>query len=155
MSNIPFLANSILILKLNEFKNLPLGPLKKCRSASLKEVPVSMANSITNASRVHVVQKSTTLDTALFTLFNILILSGVQVGDWSSLKFVFLSVNLDSHWCNSMWILPKKNYKHPKKCTFVRIHLSYDEDPYFLVQQISNRSLQSSHRFILLRVSKT
>ena len=29
MSNIPFSANSILILKLNEFKNLPLGPLKK------------------------------------------------------------------------------------------------------------------------------
>ena len=44
-----FSANSILIRKLNEFKNLPLGPLKNCRSASLKEVLVSMANSVTNA----------------------------------------------------------------------------------------------------------
>ena len=34
----PFSAKIILILKLNEFKYLPLGPLKNCRSASLKEV---------------------------------------------------------------------------------------------------------------------
>ena len=79
MSNIiPFLANSILIFKLNELKYLPLGPLKNCRSASLKEVLVSMANSVTNASRVHVVQKSTARDISLFTLFNILILAGVH-----------------------------------------------------------------------------
>ena len=78
MSNIPFSANSILILKPNEFKNLPLGPLKNCRSASLKEVLVSMANSVTNASRVRVVQKSIVRDISLFTLFSILILVGVQ-----------------------------------------------------------------------------
>ena len=77
MSNIPFSANSILILKLNEFKYLPLGPLKNCHSASLKEVLVSMANSVTNASRVCVVQKSIAHDIALFTLFNISILAGV------------------------------------------------------------------------------
>ena len=35
--------------------------------------------------------------------------------------------------------------------TFARIHLSYDEDPYFLVPQISNRSLRSSRRFLSLR----
>ena len=78
MSNIPFSANSILILKLNEFKNLPLGPLKNCRSASLKEVLVSMAKFVTKASRVCVVQKSTAWDISLFTLFSILILVGVQ-----------------------------------------------------------------------------
>ena len=77
----PFSSKSILIFKLNEFRYLPLGPLKNCIFASLKEVCVSMANPITNASRVRVVQKSTALDTALFTLFNRLILSGVQVGD--------------------------------------------------------------------------
>ena len=76
-----FLAKSILIFKLNEFRYLLLGPLKNFISASLKEVCVSMENSVTNASRVRVVQKSTALDTALFTLFNSLILSGVQVGD--------------------------------------------------------------------------
>ena len=81
MSNIPFSTNSILILKLNEFKNLPLGPLKNCLSASLKEVLVSMENSVTNASRVRVVQKSTARDIALFTLFNILTLAGVQSGN--------------------------------------------------------------------------
>ena len=54
MSNIAFSANSILILELNEFKYLPLGPLKNYLSASLKEVCVSMANSVTNASRVRV-----------------------------------------------------------------------------------------------------
>ena len=77
----PFSANSILIIKLNEFKYLPLGPLKKCHSASLKEVLVSMENSITNASRVRVIQKSTARDIALFTLFNMLILVGVQSGN--------------------------------------------------------------------------
>ena len=81
MSNIPFSANSILILKLNEFKYLPLGPLKNCRLSSLKEVLVSMANSVTNASRVRVVQKSIARDIALFTLFNMLILPGVQSGN--------------------------------------------------------------------------
>ena len=81
MSNIPFSANSILILKLNEFKYLPLGPLKNCRSASLKDILVSMVNSVTNASRVRVVQKSTARDISLFTLFNILILAGVQSGN--------------------------------------------------------------------------
>ena len=81
MSNIPFSANSILIFELNEFKYLPLGPLKNCRSASLKEVLVSMANSVTNASRVRIVQKSTAQDISLFTLFNILILVGVQSGN--------------------------------------------------------------------------
>ena len=81
MSNIPFSANSILILKLNEFKYLPLGPLKNCLSASLKEVLVSMENSVTNASRVRVVQKSAAHDIALFTLFKILILAGVQLGN--------------------------------------------------------------------------
>ena len=81
MSNIPFSANSILILKLNEFKYLPLGPLKNYRSNLLKDVLVSMVNSVTNASRVHVVQKSTALDISLFTLFNILILAGVQSGN--------------------------------------------------------------------------
>ena len=79
MSNIPFSANSILILKLNEFKYLPLGPLKNCHSALLKDVLVSMVNSITNASRVRVVQKSTSQDISLFTLFRILILTGIQV----------------------------------------------------------------------------
>ena len=78
MSNIPFSANSILILKLNELKNLPLGPLKKYRSASLKEVLVSMVNSITNASRVRAIQKSIAHEIALFTLFKIMILAGVQ-----------------------------------------------------------------------------
>ena len=73
----PFSAKSILIFKLNEFKYLPLGPLKKCLSASLKEVLVSMANSVTKASRVRVAQKSTARDIALFTLFNILTLAGV------------------------------------------------------------------------------
>ena len=81
MSNIPFSANSILILKLNEFKYLPLGPLKNCCLASLKDVLVSMANSVTNASRVHIVQKSMAQDISLFTLFNIVILTGVQVGN--------------------------------------------------------------------------
>ena len=42
-----------------------------------------------------------------------------------------------------------------KKHTFERIRLSYDEDPYFLVQQILDRYPQPSHRFILLRASKT
>ena len=78
MSNIPFSASIILIFKLNEFKYLPRGPLKNYRSASLNEVCVSMANFVTNASRVRVVQKSTALETMLFTLFNILILLGVQ-----------------------------------------------------------------------------
>ena len=77
----PFSDNSILSLKFNEFEYLPLGPLKNCLSASLKEVCVSMANSVTNASRVRVVKKSTALDTTLFTLLNRLILSGVQSGD--------------------------------------------------------------------------
>ena len=77
----PFSAKSILIFRPNEFKYLPLGPLKNCLSASLNEVCVSMANSVTNASRVRVVQKSTALQTALFTLFNRLIISGVQEGD--------------------------------------------------------------------------
>ena len=81
MRNIPFSANSILILKLNKFKNLPLGPLKNCHSASLKEVLVSMENSVTNDSRVRVVQKSTAWDISLFTLFSILILVGVQAGN--------------------------------------------------------------------------
>ena len=81
MSNIPFSANSILILKLNEFKYLPLGPLKNFRSDSLKDVIVSMVNSVTNASRVRVVQKSTARDISLFTLFSILILAGVQAGN--------------------------------------------------------------------------
>ena len=81
MSNIPFSANSILIFKLNEFKYLTLGPLKNYHSASLKEVLVSMANSDTNASRVHVVHKSTARDISLFTLFNILILAGVESGN--------------------------------------------------------------------------
>ena len=76
-----FLAKSILIFRLNEFKYLALGPLKNCLSASLKEVCVSMANSVTNDSRVCVVQKSTALDTVLFTLFNSLIISGAQAGD--------------------------------------------------------------------------
>ena len=76
-----FLAKSILILRLNEFRYLPLGPMKNCLSASLKGVCVSMVNSIINDSRVCVVQKSTALDTALFTLFNRLIISGVQAGD--------------------------------------------------------------------------
>ena len=75
-----FSAKIILIFKLNEFKYLPLGPLKNYLSASLKYVCVSMANSVTNASRVRIVQKSTALDTALFTLFNRLILSGLQEG---------------------------------------------------------------------------
>ena len=78
----PFSAKSILIFILNEFKYLALGPLKNYLFASLKEVCVSMVNSITNASRVCIVQKSTALDTALFTLFNSLVLSGVQAGDW-------------------------------------------------------------------------
>ena len=65
----PFSAKSILILKLNEFMYLPLGPWKNCLLASLKEVLVSMANYVINASRVHVVQKSTARDIALFTLF--------------------------------------------------------------------------------------
>ena len=77
----PFSAKSILIFRLNEFRYLPLGPLKNCLSASLKEVFVSMENSVTNASRVHIVQKSTALDTALLVFFNSLILSGVQSGD--------------------------------------------------------------------------
>ena len=77
----PFLAKRILICRLNEFRYLPLGPLKNCLSASLKEVLVSMAKSVTNASKVRVVQKSTAWDIALFTLFNRLILSGVQAGD--------------------------------------------------------------------------
>ena len=81
MSNIPFSANSILILKINEFKYLPLGPLKNCHSASLKDVLVSMVNSVTNASRVRVFQKPTARDISLFTLFNILILAGVQSGN--------------------------------------------------------------------------
>ena len=76
-----FSAKSILICRLNEFKYLPLGPLKKCLSASLKEVLVLMENSVTNASRVHVIQKSTARDIALFTLFNMLILAGVQSGN--------------------------------------------------------------------------
>ena len=77
----PFSAKRILICKLNEFRYLLLGPLKNFLSASLKEVLVSMANSVTNASRVRVVQKSTARDIALFTLFNILILAGVQSGN--------------------------------------------------------------------------
>ena len=77
----PFSAKSILICKLNGFKYLPLGPLKKCLSASLKEVLVLMANFVTNASRVRVVQKSTARDITLFTLFNMLILAGVQSGN--------------------------------------------------------------------------
>ena len=77
----PFSAKRILIFKLNEFRYLPLGPLKNCLSASLKEVCVSMANSVTNGSRVRVVQKSTALDTALLVFFKSLILSGVQLGD--------------------------------------------------------------------------
>ena len=72
-----FSAKSILIFRLNEIRYLPLGPLKNYFSASLKEVCVSMANSVTNDSKFYVVQKSTALDTALFTLFNSLILSGV------------------------------------------------------------------------------
>ena len=77
----PFSSKSILIFKLNEFMYLPLGPLKNCLSASLKEVLVSMENSVTNASRVRVVQKSTARDITLFTLFNMLILAGVQSGN--------------------------------------------------------------------------
>ena len=77
----PFSAKSILICRLNEFRYLPLGPLKNCLSASLKEVLVSMENSVTKASRVRVVQKSTACDIALFTLFNILTLAGVQSGN--------------------------------------------------------------------------
>ena len=77
----PFSTKRILIVRLNEFRYLPLGPLKNYLSASLKEVCVSMVNSVTNASRVRVIHKSTALDTALFTLFNSLILSGVQEGD--------------------------------------------------------------------------
>ena len=77
----PFSAKSILIFKLNEFKYLPLGTLKNYRSTSLKELLVSMVNSVTNASRVRIVQKSTALDTTLFTLFNRLIISEVQAGD--------------------------------------------------------------------------
>ena len=73
----PFSAKSILIFKLNEFKYLPLGPLKNCLLALLKEVLVSMANSITNASMVHVIQKSTACDITFFTLFNMLIVAGV------------------------------------------------------------------------------
>ena len=76
-----FSAKSILNVKLNEFKYLPLGPLKNCRSASLKVVLVSMENSITNDSMVCVVHKLTARDIALFTLFNSLILFGVQAGD--------------------------------------------------------------------------
>ena len=41
-------------------------------------------------------------------LFSILILVGVQAGNWRAWKFVLRSVNLDNHWCNSMWILEKK-----------------------------------------------
>ena len=74
----PFSAKSILICRLNEFRYLPLGPLKNYLSASLKEVLVSMENYVTNASRVRVVQKSTARDIGLFTLFNILTLAGVQ-----------------------------------------------------------------------------
>ena len=133
----------------------PLVLSKTVRSASLKEVCVSMVNSVTNASRVRVVHKSTVLDIALFTLFNSLILSRVQAGDWSSWKFVFPSVNLDNHWCNSMWNYQRKFHKYQKKRTFVRSRLRYDEDPYFLVQQISDKYLQSSHWFLLLRASKS
>ena len=77
----PFSSKRILIFKLNEFNYLPLGPLKNCHSASLKEVLVSMVNFVTNASRVRVVQKSTAHDIALFTLFNMLILAGAQSGN--------------------------------------------------------------------------
>ena len=56
-------------------------PLKKLLLASLKKVLVSLANSVTNASRVRIVQKSTAHDIALFTLFNMLILAGVQSGN--------------------------------------------------------------------------
>ena len=42
-----------------------------------------------------------------------------------------------------------------KKHTFARSRLSYDEDLYFLVQQISDRYLRSNHRFPLLMASKT
>ena len=77
----PFLAKRILMFRLNEFRYIALGHLKNYLSASLKELCVSIANSVTNSSRVRVVQKSTALDIALFTLFNRLILSGVQAGD--------------------------------------------------------------------------
>ena len=77
----PFSAKSILIFKLNEFRYLPLGPLKNYLSSLLKEVLVSMENSVTNDSMVCVVQKLTARDIALFTLFNILILAGVQSGN--------------------------------------------------------------------------
>ena len=144
----PFSAKSILILKLNEFKYLPLGPLKNYRSASLKDVLVSMANSVTNASRVRVVQKSTARDISLFTLFSILILAGVQSRNWRSWKFVLLSINLDNHWCNSMWILPKKIHKHHKKHTFVKIHLHFDTDLCSLAQRILDKSHQANHWFL-------
>ena len=65
-------------------------------------------NSVTNASRFRTVQKSTAREIALFTLFKIVILAGVQGGNWFSWKFFLLSVNLDNHWCNSMCIVPKK-----------------------------------------------
>ena len=67
-----------------------------------------MANSVTNASRVHAVQKSMAHKIALFTLFKIAILAGVQRGNWIYWKFILLSVNLDNYWCNSMCIEPKK-----------------------------------------------
>ena len=79
----PFSAKSILICRLNEFRYLPLGPLKNFRSASLKEVLMSMAYSVINASRVHIVQKSIARDITLFTLFNMLILAGVQSGNFA------------------------------------------------------------------------
>ena len=71
----PFSAKRILICRLNEFRYLPLGPLKNFLSASLKEVLVSMANSVTNASIAR--------DITLFTLFNMLILAGVQSGNFA------------------------------------------------------------------------
>ena len=145
MSNIPFLVNSISSLKLNEFKYLPLGPLKNCRSASLKDLLVSMANSVTTASRVRVVQKSTARDISLFTLFNILILAG------SNQKTDLLG---SSSFSLSTWITTgatlcgyyqRKVHKHHKKHTFVKSHLHYDVDLYFLAQRISDKSHQANH----------
>ena len=155
MSNIPFSANSILILKLNEFKYLPLGPLNNCHLSSLKDILVSMANSVTNASRVRVVQKSTARDISLFTLFSILILVGVQSGNWRSWKFVLPLLTWITTSATLCGYYQRKFHKHQKKCTFVKIHLNYDADLCSLVQQITNKSLQSNHRFLSLRVSKT
>ena len=72
-----------------------------------------MANFVTKASNVHVVQKSTARDTSLFMCCTRLTLAGVHVGTRRAWKFVLLSVNLDNH--------------------FVKSHVRYNADLYSLV----------------------